>query len=279
MLLKEKILLLLIALLSSGPINFQQALTPEIAAPLSLRPGDPLIINVPSEVQSVVVDGQSQNIALVQGKRLVLYPVPINFKEKVLTVTAQTPYSSSSKSIQIIQRPKVEITQPLFLPPTKEALAKIEADKTIKAEIPQRIGPQSLFSLLFTQPLVNSTITSPFYELRVEGPHYGTDLKAKEGLPVKSIGNGKVIFAQKLFLEGNMVVIDHGSKVISYYLHLSRFADGLSEGKLVKAGDIIGYSGKTGQVTAAHLHFAMKINGEFVDPEKFIATMQDIARQ
>ena len=58
-------------------------------------------------------------------------------------------------------------------------------------------------------------------------------------------------------LHGGTIGIDHGQGFESMYLHLSKFA--VSEGTMVKAGDIIGYAGSTGRSTAPHLHWSLYV--------------------
>ncbi|HOO70134.1 MAG TPA: M23 family metallopeptidase [Spirochaetota bacterium] len=94
--------------------------------------------------------------------------------------------------------------------------------------------------------------------------HRGLDLRGKKGKPVYSMANGRVALADTLYYEGNMVIIDHGNRVFSYYMHLDRMK--VREGKKVKAGQLIGYVGETGISTAPHLHVSFMIRGEQVDP-------------
>src|SRR3989344_4477136 len=93
--------------------------------------------------------------------------------------------------------------------------------------------------------------------------HRGVDLitldprTGKHQRPVKAINSGKVVLARKVSLEGNLVIIDHGSGIFSLYMHLSKFS--VKQGESVKTGQIIGMSGKTGRVTGPHLHFGIRV--------------------
>ncbi len=101
--------------------------------------------------------------------------------------------------------------------------------------------------------------------------HRGTDFRAFEGTPVLAINSGKVILVAKYFSgEGNMVIIDHGLGVFSFYMHFSKFK--VSEGQMVQKGQMIGLVGHTGFATGPHLHLMIKINNAVVDPLKFIET-------
>ena len=94
--------------------------------------------------------------------------------------------------------------------------------------------------------------------------HRGLDLKGKIGDPVYSMAAGRVVLAHKMFYEWNMVVVDHGNSVFSYYMHMSRLE--VKEGDFVKTGALVGLVGSTGTSTGPHLHVALSIRGEHVDP-------------
>ena len=102
-------------------------------------------------------------------------------------------------------------------------------------------------------------------------PHGGVDLQAKIGTPVKAINSGLVLLAHDFPLsgtEGKMIILDHGSGILSLYLHLSRFK--VKAGNSVKKGEIIALSGATPKGTPPHLHFMTRVNETNVDPLRFI---------
>ena len=78
------------------------------------------------------------------------------------------------------------------------------------------------------------------------------------------MADGIVVLSHTMFYEGNMVVVDHGNQVFSYYQHLE--SRKVKEGERVRAGDVIGGAGATGMVTGPHLHVAFSIRGVHVDP-------------
>ncbi len=94
--------------------------------------------------------------------------------------------------------------------------------------------------------------------------HRGVDLRGKSGEPVFAITDGLVVLSHDMFYEGKMVLIDHGNKIFSYYMHLSERE--VQTGDRVKSGDIIGAVGSTGMSTAPHLHVSFLIRGVQVDP-------------
>ena len=98
-------------------------------------------------------------------------------------------------------------------------------------------------------------------------PHRGIDYAANRGTPVVASGDGKVTVARRNNAAGRYVVLKHGEKYTTKYLHLSAFADGIRAGKPVKQGQIIGYVGATGWATAPHLHYEFLVKGVHRNPK------------
>src|SRR5687767_15202232 len=96
--------------------------------------------------------------------------------------------------------------------------------------------------------------------------HKGTDYAAAQGTPVRSIGDGVVIFAGRKGGYGNVIDIRHRNGFVSRYGHLRNFAKGIGRGKRVTIGSTIGAVGRTGLATGPHLHFEILINGVQRDP-------------
>ncbi len=102
--------------------------------------------------------------------------------------------------------------------------------------------------------------------LKVRRPHLGVDYAAPRGTPVRSIGEGVVIFAGRRGGGGKTIKIRHNAIYQTNYLHLNGYARGIRKGKKVKQGQVIGFVGSTGLATGPHLHFEFYKNGRFVDP-------------
>jgi murein DD-endopeptidase MepM/ murein hydrolase activator NlpD len=101
-------------------------------------------------------------------------------------------------------------------------------------------------------------------------PHEGIDLVAPTGTPVYAIADGTLAFHGDKGPNGNLVVLEHSGGMFSYYAHLSAFAPGLRDGAAIRRGQLVGSVGSTGRSTGPHLHFAIKVNDKFVDPETYI---------
>ena len=98
--------------------------------------------------------------------------------------------------------------------------------------------------------------------------HTGLDLKAEYGEPARATAPGRVAAAEFAGGYGNMVELDHGRGLTTRFGHLARIA--VHPGQRVAAGDVIGYVGSTGRSTGAHLHYETRIDGEPVDPQRFL---------
>jgi murein DD-endopeptidase MepM/ murein hydrolase activator NlpD len=83
-----------------------------------------------------------------------------------------------------------------------------------------------------------------------------------------SIGDGVVTSVKYEGAGGNTVRIRHNSVYSTAYLHLSKYAKGIKEGKRVRQGEVIGYVGSTGRSTGPHLDFRVWKNGSPINPLK-----------
>jgi len=96
--------------------------------------------------------------------------------------------------------------------------------------------------------------------------HKGVDYAARTGTPITSTGDGKITFRGRKGGYGRVVIVQHGQKYSSLYAHMSNYKKGQRVGKYVKQGDIIGYVGKSGLATGAHLHYEFRVNGVHRNP-------------
>ena len=98
--------------------------------------------------------------------------------------------------------------------------------------------------------------------------HDGLDIGAAANAPVQAPAQGRVTsvgFDPKL---GNLVRLDHGFGIETIYGHMAKSL--VKEGQRVKRGDVVGLVGSTGLATGPHLHYMVKVNGQALDPNKYI---------
>lgn len=125
-----------------------------------------------------------------------------------------------------------------------------------------------------------ATKSSPFGVKRsyngapVSSYHKGLDFAAAKGSPVYAPSDAKVaevgLEAEGYNVHGNTIILDHGHRVTSIYMHLSKIE--VTKGQMVKQGDKIGEVGHTGISTGPHLHWGVYIAGTSVEPENFVNT-------
>ena len=129
------------------------------------------------------------------------------------------------------------------------------------------LGPQSLrFPLSFQYISSGFTFHRWHPILHEYRPHFGVDLVAKYGEPVKSVADGTVISAGWAGELGNCIRIQHEHQLVSMYGHLSKISPDLKPGSSVHMGQFIGNVGSTGLSTGPHLHFGMEKDGVWVNP-------------
>lgn len=123
----------------------------------------------------------------------------------------------------------------------------------------------------FTHPCPGMTYQSSYFgEIREfeVGGHKGNDYAAPAGTPTYAAAAGTVVIAGWSNSAGNWVVINHGSGLVTKYMHHSSLC--VSAGQYVEKGQQIGYVGSTGQSTGPHLHFQVELNGVAVSPDSYM---------
>ena len=106
--------------------------------------------------------------------------------------------------------------------------------------------------------------------------HTGLDMREEYGAPVRVTAAGTVITAGWSGGYGNMVEVDHGNGLATRYGHLSAIL--VSEGQAVTAGAVVGKLGSTGRSTGPHLHYEVRVDGDAVDPVRFLRAADKLAQ-
>lgn len=125
----------------------------------------------------------------------------------------------------------------------------------------QDIIPNNSFQLP-----IKSLVTSEYGKKRLfnkkrKSQHLGIDFRAKVGKKIEAANSGIVILSQDLFYTGFTVIIYHGLGIYTVYGHLSKLL--VKDGEKVEKGKVIGLSGNSGRVTGPHLHWGVKVNGNW----------------
>lgn len=152
---------------------------------------------------------------------------------------------------------------------TEAQLAKIAADKEKKAAARAVRANDPFWATEFSWP-VTGRISGVFGSQRIlngepQNMHGGVDVAAPSGTPVKSPAPGVVRLAEPdMYFEGGLVFIDHGQKLESAFMHLSRID--VKPGDRIEKGQVLGAVGATGRATGPHMHWSLKWADTLVDP-------------
>lgn len=164
--------------------------------------------------------------------------------------------------------------QPEYVAPAPDIAARIAAEN---ARIRAALAADSDltgFAEVFAWP-VFGILSSWFGSRRVlngipKAPHFGVDVAAPEGTPIRAPAAGVVALAEAdFFLTGGTTVIDHGRGLFSAYYHQSALA--VTVGRRLARGDVIGAVGRTGRATGPHLHWSMNWFAMPLDPSRATA--------
>ena len=151
--------------------------------------------------------------------------------------------------------------------------AKIAARKRMLAQARTTVPTSGVSGSLQGMNLVipvNGTVTSRFGTVSSvrSSSHTGLDISTSRGTGIRPIENGTVVFASYKGSYGNLVIIDHGNGVQSYYAHCNDIY--VSNVQSVDTNSVIAAVGSTGNSTGPHLHLEIRINGVPVNPQSYI---------
>ncbi len=167
------------------------------------------------------------------------------------------------------RRQRIDNLPPAMVTPPEELAPRILAEQTRLAALWGVDTPEPLFATGFAWPL-RGIITGVYGSQRIlngqpRQPHWGLDIAAPEGTPVRAPADGVVLLAESgFYYTGGTILLDHGFGLVSGFLHLS--ALDVSEGQHVKRGEPIGKVGSTGRATGPHLDWRVRWLDVFVDP-------------
>lgn len=191
--------------------------------------------------------------------------------EQELELSILEKYTQNKDEVKVAE---IEVAKTDVNNKITETLEKQEAEK--QAEEAAKKAQEELDAMpeingikIATKP-ISGTITSRYGEssrLR-QSTHTGLDISATTGTDIKAVASGTVTCAKYSGSYGNLVKIDHGNGVETWYGHTSKMY--VKVGQEVKVGDVIAAVGSTGNSTGPHLHLEIRINGTHVNPQKYL---------
>jgi murein DD-endopeptidase MepM/ murein hydrolase activator NlpD len=173
---------------------------------------------------------------------------------------------------------RIDGLPPRKVSPSAEDLERIRKDIALVKEVRKKDDPRTDFSQPFIWP-VTGRISGVYGSQRIlngkpKRPHYGVDIAAPTGTPVKAPADGVVTLAHNdMFYSGGTLIVDHGHGLSTTYMHLHKIL--VEKGQQVKQGDIIAQVGATGRVTGPHLHWGMNWFDTRLDPSLLVPPMPE----
>jgi len=247
-----------------------------------------------SQAPNVIFKDKTYQMFTINGniKNYEAY-IPVDYHNKKQKENVQVRYFEDEKLIkkniainiidgkykqnEIIKVAKGKVT----LSPKNKEKTSIEY-ATVYKKVYSVVTPYDLTNDSTFELPMSSKITSAFGNARVyngvaKSYHTGTDFRAKVGADIKAPNDGKVVYAMPRFYLGNVIYLDHGRGAYTYFAHLNKFL--VKEGDIVKKGQIIAKSGKTGRITGPHLHYAVRLHNTTVDPLQYTTLYNEILKK
>ena len=127
---------------------------------------------------------------------------------------------------------------------------------------------------IFVWPAIGQYYITSTFGPRWGNIHRGIDIGAPMNTKIVAGADGTVAEAAYDDSMGNYVKINHENGMQTYYMHNTTLV--VAAGDKVKAGQLIAYSGTTGDSTGPHCHFGLKINGAYVNPAVYLGLPEDV---
>ena len=193
----------------------------------------------------------------------------IKIKENNETKIIEKKILKRSYKIQKIDGlPKKQVTPP------PEVYERIKKDNFLIGKARSIDTAYEYFKDNFIIPIDKYIITGVYGSQRIlngkpRRPHYGVDLHAPEGTPVKAMMDGEITLAEKdMYFTGGTIIFDHGHGISTLYMHMKDV--NVKVGQKVKQGDIVGTLGKSGRATGPHLDIRLNWFEVKLDPASIL---------
>ncbi len=216
-----------------------------------------------------------------KAKEVSLAKQDLEEEKKTLDAAEQSVRSEQSSMQSLIADKKTQIDSLSSEITTKEeSIRQYEAEKAEQdstADEKARLAEQNARHFaggVFTWPCPSYSYISSEFGYRIhpiygyQRFHSGLDMAAPSGSPILAAADGKVVAASYEATMGNYVMIDHGDGLYTVYMHASALY--VSTGQEVSAGTQIAAVGSTGSSTGPHLHFSVRLNGQYVNPHNYL---------
>lgn len=185
-------------------------------------------------------------------------------ENKELNLTIDEKYTQNEDEVNVAD---MEIAKKEISVKANQVLEKQEDTQT---EEKQEDSTPTVNGIKLAVKPITGTITSRYgVSSRIrKSNHTGLDIATSTGTPIKVVADGTITNASYSGSYGNLVKVSHGNGVETWYAHTSKMY--VTVGQKVNAGNVIAAVGSTGNSTGAHLHLEIRINGQHVNPQKYL---------
>ena len=152
-----------------------------------------------------------------------------------------------------------------------EFISSIPEDSLLRAFVSQqdKYNPDLSSSNVTLETLLLPPAIGPISQgFNSEESHFAVDIVLEANTPIKSIADGRVVFAEWTAQTGYVIIIEHSQGILSVYKHNAALSK--EQGDVVQGGEVIALAGNTGELTTGfHLHFELWVEGYPMDPKNF----------
>jgi murein DD-endopeptidase MepM/ murein hydrolase activator NlpD len=213
------------------------------------------------------LDSQSERLAKLAGEKKLVPEKIEQLKPDVHKVE-----SANRGGPLVLNAPMTELDLQKNIADT---MAKIDFDTDYLSSIEAKLLQQSVLkNMLPNSSPINAAFNSSSYGWRIDpfngnkAFHEGLDFSAEIGTPIYAAAGGIVTTAEQTPDYGNIVKVDHGFGLETRYAHASKLL--VKVGDRVEKGQVVALVGSTGRSTGAHLHYEIRLNGNALDPRKYL---------
>jgi murein DD-endopeptidase MepM/ murein hydrolase activator NlpD len=185
-----------------------------------------------------------------------------------------------TRQLAVVQRQykvqRIDGVDQKYVEPPPEVMKRLEEEYFMVRRARERISAEPFWRTGFRWPAVGR-ISGVYGSQRIVNgkplrPHFGVDVAALPGTPVRAAATGTVSLAHgDLYFTGKTVIVDHGLGVSTLYIHMQELR--VATGDRVAQGQVIGTIGSTGRSTGPHLHWGLNLGQDYLDPATVVGPM------
>ncbi|CAN1508549.1 NlpD Membrane proteins related to metalloendopeptidases [Methylophilaceae bacterium] len=217
------------------------------------------------------LDAQSERLAKLAGEKKEPVQNQLPTKKKV-SLEPNTLSAANQGGPLVLSTP---FSEPDLQRSIAELTAKVEFNTEYLSDLEAKLLQKSVLKgTLPNSSPIDAAFNSSSYGWRIDpfngnkAFHEGLDFSADTGMPIFAAAGGIVTSAEYMPDYGKIIIISHGSGLETRYAHASKLL--VKVGERVKKGQLVAEVGNTGRSTGSHLHYEIRLNGNALDPRKYL---------